>query len=247
MSTPGCTISRVERLDYALNTNEGSMTTSCEIPGLSVPRSRFPDAEQDMPQTGNEARVVLAGGCFWCVEAVFLAMDGVTGIESGYAGGSAETANYEAVCTGTTGHAEVALVRYNPEKTSFGELLKVFFSVAHDPTQLNRQGNDKGTQYRSAIFYETPEQRQVAEAYIRQLDSAGLYSAPIVTALERLDTFYPAESYHQNFAARNPNQPYILAVAAPKVKKFMDHFGDRAKSEYADQSTYSDQSTDDNA
>jgi peptide-methionine (S)-S-oxide reductase len=212
---------------------EGIMTTSCEIPGLSVPRSRFPDPEQDLPQTGTEARIVLAGGCFWCVEAVFLAMDGVTGIESGYAGGSADTANYEAVCTGTTGHAEVADIHYNPEAVSFGELLKVFFSVAHDPTQLNRQGNDKGTQYRSAIFYETPEQRQVAEAYIQQLNAAEVYSAPIVTALERLDAFYPAESYHQNFAARNPEQPYIRAVAAPKVKKFMDHFGDRVKAGYA--------------
>lgn len=209
------------------------MTTSCEIPGLSVPRSRFPDPEQDLPQTGTEARIVLAGGCFWCVEAVFLAMDGVTGIESGYAGGSADTANYEAVCTGTTGHAEVADIHYNPETVSFGELIKVFFSVAHDPTQLNRQGNDKGTQYRSAIFYETPEQRQVAEAYIQQLNAAEVYSAPIVTALERLDAFYPAESYHQNFAARNPEQPYIRAVAAPKVKKFMEHFGDRVKSGYA--------------
>lgn len=209
------------------------MTTSCEIPGLSVPRSRFPDPEQDLPQTGTDARIVLAGGCFWCVEAVFLAMDGVTGIESGYAGGSADTASYEAVCTGTTGHAEVADIHYNPEMVSFGELLKVFFSVAHDPTQLNQQGNDKGTQYRSAIFYETPEQRQVAEAYIQQLNTAKVYPAPIVTALERLDAFYPAESYHQNFAARNPNQPYIRAVAAPKVKKFIDHFGDRVKAGYA--------------
>lgn len=210
------------------------MTTSCEIPGLSVPRSRFPDAEQDLPQAGSDARIVLAGGCFWCVEAVFLAMDGVIGIESGYAGGSADTANYETVCTGTTGHAEVADIRYNPTVVSFGELLKVFFSVAHDPTQLNRQGNDKGTQYRSAIFYETPEQKRVAEAYIQQLNAAGVYSSPIVTVLELLEAFYPAESYHQNFAARNPHQPYIMAVAAPKVKKFIDHFGDRVKSEYAD-------------
>src|SRR5690554_4348207 len=178
------------------------MTTSCEIPGLSVPRSRFPDPEQDLPQADGEGRIVLAGGCFWCVEAVFQAMDGVTRIESGYVGGSADTANYEAVCTGTTGHAEAADVRYNPAKVTFGELLKIFFSVAHDPTQLNRQGNDKGTQYRSAIFYETPEQRRIAEAYIQQLDMAEVYPAPIVTALEPLEAFYLAESHHQNFAAR---------------------------------------------
>ncbi|HTN33158.1 MAG TPA: peptide-methionine (S)-S-oxide reductase MsrA [Marinobacter sp.] len=213
------------------------MTTSCEIPGLSVPRSRFPDPEQDLPQADGEGRIVLAGGCFWCVEAVFQAMDGVTRIESGYVGGSADTANYEAVCTGTTGHAEAADVRYNPAKVTFGELLKIFFSVAHDPTQLNRQGNDKGTQYRSAIFYETPEQRRIAEAYIQQLDMAEVYPAPIVTALEPLEAFYPAESHHQNFAARNPYQPYVMAVAVPKVKKFMDYFGDRAKPEYAGRNT----------
>ena len=210
------------------------MVTSCDIPGLNVPRSRFPDPEQDLPQTGTEARVVLAGGCFWCVEAVFLAMDGVEKVESGYAGGSAETANYEAVCTGTTGHAEVVDVHYDPSKVSFGELLKVFFSVAHDPTQLNRQGNDRGTQYRSAVFFETPEQKQVAEAYIRQLNAAGVYPEPIVTTLEPLEAFHPAEAYHQNFAARNPYQPYIMAVAAPKMEKLVDNYGDRLKPEYSD-------------
>ncbi|MBW0147540.1 peptide-methionine (S)-S-oxide reductase MsrA [Marinobacter arenosus] len=210
------------------------MVTSCDIPGLNVPRSRFPDPEQDLPQTGTEARLVLAGGCFWCVEAVFLAMDGVNNVESGYAGGSAETANYEAVCTGTTGHAEVVDIHYDPSKVSFGALLKVFFSVAHDPTQLNRQGNDRGTQYRSAVFYETPDQKQVAEAYIQQLNAAGVYPAPIVTTLEPLEAFHPAEAYHQNFAARNPYQPYIMAVAAPKMEKLVDNYGDRLKPEYVD-------------
>lgn len=210
------------------------MTESCNIPGLTVPRSRFPDPERDLPDEGGEARVVLAGGCFWCVEAVFLAMDGVSQVTSGYAGGSAETANYEAVCTGTTGHAEVVEIRYDPAKVSFGELLKVFFSVAHDPTQLNRQGNDRGTQYRSAIFYETSEQKAVAEAYIHQLDAAGVYPDPIVTSLEPLEAFYPAEEYHQNFAARNPYQPYIMAVAAPKMEKLLDSYGDRLKPEYTE-------------
>lgn len=211
------------------------MTTSCNIPGLNVPRSRFPDPEQDLPaHHEGEQRLVLAGGCFWCVEAVFLAMNGVTRVESGYAGGRAETANYEAVCTGRTGHAEVVDIRYDPTRVSFGELLKVFFSVAHDPTQLNRQGNDRGTQYRSAIFYEAGDQKRVAEAYIRQLDAAGVYPAPIVTALEPLEAFYPAEDYHQNFAARNPYQPYIMAVAAPKMDKLIDTFGDRLKPGYSD-------------
>lgn len=210
------------------------MATSCDIPGLTVPRSRFPDPEQNLEQSGDDARVVLAGGCFWCVEAVLIAINGVKSVESGYAGGQADTANYEAVCTGATGHAEVVDVHYDPTKVSFGELLKVFFSVAHDPTQLNRQGNDRGTQYRSAVFYETQAQKDVVEAYIRQLDEAGVYPEPIVTTLEPLEAFYPAEAYHQNFAARNPWQPYIMAVAAPKMEKLTDYYGDRLKPEYTD-------------
>lgn len=208
------------------------MTSSCNIPGLKVPRSRFPEPEQDLPAKEGEQRLVLAGGCFWCVEAVVLALDGVNRVVSGYAGGASDTANYEAVCTGTTGHAEAVEVYYDPARVSFGELLRVFFSVAHDPTQLNRQGNDRGTQYRSAVFYETQAQKQVVESYIRQLDSAGVYPDPVVTTLEPLEAFYPAERHHQNFAARNPNQPYIMAVAAPKMEKLMDGFSDRLKPEY---------------
>lgn len=200
------------------------MTTSCNIPGLNVPKSRFPDPEQDLPGGEGAQHIVLAGGCFWCVEAVYLAMDGVTSVVSGYAGGAANTANYESVCSGQTGHAEVIDVHYDAAKVSFGDILKVFFSVAHDPTQLNRQGNDRGTQYRSAIFYETPEQKAVAQAYIDQLESAGVYPDPIVTRLEPLEAFYPAEDYHQNFAARNPYQPYVRAVAKPKIDKFRDYF-----------------------
>ena len=209
------------------------MTDACNIPGLNVPRSRFPTPEQTLPETAGEARLVLAGGCFWCVEAVFLAIDGVTRVESGYAGGTEQTANYEAVCSGTTGHAEVIDVHYDPAKVSFGELLRVFFSVAHDPTQLNRQGNDVGTQYRSAVFYETEDQKQVVQAYLRQLDAAGVYSAPVVTSLEPLDGFYPAEAHHQNFAARNPWQPYIMAVAAPKMEKLANTWPDRLKPEFS--------------
>lgn len=210
------------------------MTDACNLPGLSVPRSRFPDPAEDLAESGAQSRLVLAGGCFWCVEAVFLAVDGVEAVASGYAGGEARTANYEAVCSGTTGHAEVIDITYSPAKVSFGQLLKLFFSVAHDPTQLNRQGNDIGTQYRSAVFYETPEQRQVAEAYISQLDEAGVYPDPIVTTLEPLEAFYPAETYHQNFAARNPRQPYIMAVAAPKVEKLTRAWPDQLKPEYRD-------------
>ena len=213
------------------------MTQSCNVPGLEVPRSRFPDPQKDLDDTSAAAHVVLAGGCFWCVEAVFLAMEGVTRVESGYAGGSPDTANYDAVCGGQTGHAEVVDVHYDPAKISFGQLLKVFFSVAHDPTQLNRQGNDRGTQYRSAVFYETPEQKRVAEAYIRQLDSAGVYPDPIVTSLEPLSRFYPAEAYHQNFAAQNPYQPYIMAVAAPKVDKLVSSYGEYLKPEYRNDDT----------
>ncbi|WP_417530137.1 peptide-methionine (S)-S-oxide reductase MsrA [Marinobacter lipolyticus] len=213
------------------------MTTSCNIPGLEVPRSRFPDPEQDLDDSAGAAHVVLAGGCFWCVEAVFLAINGVTFVESGYAGGSADTANYEAVCGGQTGHAEVVDVHYDPSKVSFGQLLKVFFSVAHDPTQLNRQGHDRGTQYRSAVFYETPEQKRVVEAYIRQLDAAGVYPEPVVTRLEPLEAFYPAEAYHQNFAAQNPYQPYVMAVAAPKVEKLEKTYSDYLKPDYRNDDT----------
>lgn len=211
------------------------MATSCTIPGLSVPRSRFPDPERELANPGEgEQRLVLAGGCFWCVEAVFLAVDGVVQVASGYSGGSAETANYEAVCSGTTGHAEAVDIRYDPARVSFGELLKLFFSVAHDPTQLNRQGNDRGTQYRSAIFYESEDQKVVAEAYIGQLNQAGVYPDPVVTTLEPFQVFYPAEQYHQNYAARNPYQPYVMAVAAPKVEKLKESYSDRLKPQYRD-------------
>ncbi|WP_111494313.1 peptide-methionine (S)-S-oxide reductase MsrA [Marinobacter bohaiensis] len=212
------------------------MSQSCDLPGMSVPRSRFPapDNDLELPADAGEQRAVLGGGCFWCTEAVYLALDGVTAVTSGYAGGSADTANYDAVCTGTTDHAEVIEVRYDPARTSYGELLRIFFSVAHDPTQLNRQGNDRGTQYRSSVFYENEDQKRVAEAYIRKLDEAGVYEAPVVTTLEPLDAFYPAEDYHQNFAARNPFQPYVMAAAAPKVEKLRDQFGDRLKPEFND-------------
>jgi peptide-methionine (S)-S-oxide reductase len=179
----------------------------------------FPDAARDLPATPGPRDAVLAGGCFWCTEAVYRQIDGVSDVVSGYAGGTAETANYEAVCSGRTGHAEAIRVTYDPAKLSYGMLLKVFFATAHDPTQLNRQGNDMGTQYRSAIFWADPEEKAVAEAYIAQLDAAKVFPAPIVTTLEKLEKFYVAETYHQDYAARNPGQGYIRAVSMPKVEK----------------------------
>ncbi|MBQ0764353.1 peptide-methionine (S)-S-oxide reductase MsrA [Marinobacter psychrophilus] len=213
------------------------MTTSCSIPGMTVPRSRFPDPEQDLSADQDSGQIILAGGCFWCVEAVIIAMNGVHSVESGYTGGSADSANYHAVCTGTTGHAEAIKVEYDPNQVSLGSLLKVFFSVAHDPTQRNRQGNDIGTQYRSAIFYQSAQQRQVAQAYIKQLGQAGVFHSAVVTELEPLETFYVAEADHQNFAARNPGQPYIMAVAAPKVQKLVDQYSDRLKPGVTSRST----------
>jgi peptide-methionine (S)-S-oxide reductase len=185
----------------------------------------------DTPLADKPGRqvAVLAGGCFWCVEAVFLELEGVESVRSGYAGGTTETANYKAVCSGATNHAEVIEVVYDPSKTTFGQLLKIHFSIAHDPTQLNRQGNDVGRQYRSAIFYADEEQRRIAEAYIRQLNEAGVFSSPIVTTLEPLKQFFVAETYHQNYAALNPDQPYIAYIAQPKVEKLRTYFGDRLK------------------
>jgi len=196
-----------------------------------IPPRQFPDAEVDTPlaATPTEKSVVLAGGCFWCTEAVFLQLRGVRSVMSGYSGGSASTANYRAVCGGDTGHAEVIEIRYDASQCTLGQLLKIFFSIAHDPTQLNGQGADIGTQYRSAVFFADDEQKRVTEAYIRQLNSAGVFSKPIVTTLEPLETFYPAEAYHQNYAALNPGQPYIAGVAAPKVSRLRENFSDHLK------------------
>ena len=192
--------------------------------------AQFPDPAVDVARGAAPAqRAVLAGGCFWCTEAVFLPLNGVHSVESGYIGGTAETANYQAVCSGDTGHAEAITITFDPAAISFGQLLKVFFAVAHDPTQLNRQGGDRGRQYRSAIFPVDAEQQAVAEAYVRQLNAAGAYPSPIVTTVETAGPFFPAETYHQNFAARNPAQPYVAAVALPKVDKLERYFGDKLK------------------
>lgn len=171
--------------------------------------------------------LVLAGGCFWCTEAVFAAVAGVRTVESGYAGGSAETANYERVCRGDTGHAEVIRLRFDPAVVDAGVLLQLFFAIAHDPTQKDRQGHDRGSQYRSAVFYHDENERRYVADYLQQLSDAAVFSAPIVTTLEPLTAFYPAEPYHRRYAARNPLQPYIQAVAQPKLDKLQQHFAER--------------------
>jgi len=170
----------------------------------------------------------LGGGCFWCLEAVFDGLEGVTSVASGYMGGQTATPTYEEVCSGRTGHAEVVQITFDPALVSFKEILEAFF-VVHDPTTLNRQGNDVGTQYRSAIFYHSPEQKRAAQETIARLDGARLWSAPIVTALAPASAFYEAEEYHQEYFARNPYQPYCQAVVAPKVQKFRKQFLDKLK------------------
>lgn len=204
------------------------MDMTCELPGQNraAGSGAFPDPERDLEMPGERHSVVFAAGCFWCVEAVFERLDGVLDVVSGYAGGSAETANYEAVCTGRTNHAEVVKIDYDPRVIRYGRLLKVLFSVAHDPTQLDRQGNDRGRQYRSAIFYGSEAERDVAAAYIAQLEAARVFAKPIVTVLAPLETFYRAEAYHQDYAVRNPGQPYIAGVSTPKVEKLERQYGD---------------------
>ena len=170
----------------------------------------------------------LAGGCFWCLEAVYKELRGVEKVVSGYMGGQVPNPSYQLVCTGTTGHAEVVQITYDPEEISFRDLLKVFFTI-HDPTTLNRQGGDVGTQYRSAIFYHSPAQKEAADEVIRELTAEGVWDDPIVTEVVPLEQFYPAEEYHQDYFERNPSQPYCQAVVAPKVSKVRKHFLDRLR------------------
>jgi peptide-methionine (S)-S-oxide reductase len=171
----------------------------------------------------KEEVATLGGGCFWCLEAVFEQLRGVKKVESGYAGGHVSRPSYQAVCTGSTGHAEVVQITFDPAVVSFREVLEVFFGI-HDPTTLNRQGADVGTQYRSAIFYHTPEQKQGAEQLIAELNQAGIWRSPIVTEVVPFQAFYRAEDYHQGYFRGNPGQPYCQAVVAPKVAKFRKQF-----------------------
>lgn len=178
-----------------------------------------PTLDATVEKQQKTAKAVFAGGCFWCTEAVCERVRGVKNVVSGYAGGTADTADYRKVSSGSTDHAEVIEVTYDPNVISYGRLLQIFFSVAHDPTQLNRQGPDYGKQYRSAIFYANDEQKMVAEAYMAQLNAAGVFNKKIVTTLEKLDKFYPAETYHQDYVRNNPNQGYVVVNALPKVEK----------------------------
>jgi peptide-methionine (S)-S-oxide reductase len=185
-----------------------------------------PSPALDIPLTAKTETAVFAGGCFWGIQAVFQHMKGVTNATSGYSGGFTDRPKYEQVGSGTTGHAESVRVTFDPSQVSYATLLKVFFSVAHDPTELNRQGPDVGTQYRSAIFYMTPEQKQQAEAYIKQLSDAHVYPKPIVTQVVAYKAFYPAEDYHQDYAEKHPDEPYIVYNDAPKVANLKKHYPD---------------------
>lgn len=195
--------------------------TAGNASGFAVPS---PTVDAARAADSGQQTVVVAGGCFWGIQAVFQHVKGVTSAISGYSGGEARTAQYEVVSTGETGHAESVKITYDPSQITFGELLRVFFSVAHDPTELNRQGPDDGTQYRSVIFYGSDEQKKIAQAYIAQLDQAKVFSRPIVTQVVPLKAFYPAENYHQNYATLHPDQPYIVYNDAPKVAHLRQQF-----------------------
>ncbi len=183
-----------------------------------------PNSDAPLATASSQQTAVFAGGCFWGVQAVFQHVKGVTSATSGYAGGAADTAEYETVSSGTTGHAESVQVVYDPSKISYGQLLKIYFAVAHDPTELNRQGPDSGTQYRSEIFTLNAEQKRIAESYISQLDAAHVYPQKIVTRVAALPAFYRAEAHHQNFAELHPYNPYILINDRPKVEHLKQQF-----------------------
>lgn len=198
---------------------------------VTLGASTFPDPIKDIRVTGSAApqTAVLAGGCFWGVEAVFEQMNGVAEVVSGFAGGSQLTAHYAIVSSGATGHAEAVRITYDPAKVTYGQLLKVFFAVAHDPTELNRQGPDDGPQYRSSIFYANDDQKTIAEAYIQQLNGARVFTRTVVTTVVPLKGFYPAEGYHQNFLARNPDYPYIVVNDLPKLRALRAEFPELLK------------------
>ena len=202
---------------------------------VALSPEQFPDPVADVVgrSSATEQVAVLAGGCFWCVEAVYRQLDGVISVINGYAGGTASSADYHTVSSGSTDHAEAVEVRFDPRKITFGQILKVFFSIAHDPTTRDRQGPDVGRQYRSVIFFVNDEQKSVAESYIKQLDASKAFDRPIVTEVAPLDQFYKAEDYHQDYAARNPLQPYILFTARPKVEKVRKYYKDRVRKEPA--------------
>jgi len=198
----------------------------CALLAAEVPP---PVVDMAAPASGQPATAVLAGGCFWGVEAVFEQVKGVIDVVSGYAGGNRAQARYDVVGSGRTGHAESVQITYDPSQVTYGKLLQIFFAVAHDPTQLNRQGPDEGTQYRSAIFYTSEEQKRVAEAYILQLNQAKVFRHPIVTKVSELPAFYPAEEYHQNYIQHHPDNPYVIYNDLPKLGQLRKKFPDVLK------------------
>ena len=200
------------------------------LPGSAADTGQsFPNPTTDMAMSTTTQTAVFAGGCFWGMEGVFEHLKGVSNVTSGYSGGNAATAHYEEVSSGDTGHAESVQITYNPAQISYGQLLKVYFAVAHDPTELNRQGPDSGTQYRSEIFFTNDQQKQVAQAYIGQLNQTHVFPKPIVTQLAPLNHFYAAEDYHQNFIDRNPSHPYIVINDLPKIAHLQSQFPDLYK------------------
>jgi len=205
------------------------LVTSMIFFGIAVAQNK-PAAKGTAVMEQQFETVTLGAGCFWCVEAVFQRLEGVISVESGYSGGTVANPTYEQVCTGQTGHAEVAQVTFNPKIISFKEILDVFWKT-HDPTTLNRQGNDHGTQYRSAVFYHTEEQKKIAEEYKKELEAAKVWDDPIVTEITKFDTFYKAENYHQNYYNNNGYQPYCMIVINPKLNKFRKEFSSKLKKE----------------
>jgi peptide-methionine (S)-S-oxide reductase len=199
-------------------------SVACSAGSASAAAVPAPAVDASKAAAAGEQTAVVAGGCFWGIQAVFQHVKGVKSATSGYSGGEAKTAEYELVSTGETGHAESVKIVYDPSQITYGELLRVFFSVAHDPTQLNRQGPDEGSQYRSVIFHGNDEQKKIAEAYIAQLDKAKVFPRPIVTQVVPLKAFYAAEAYHQDYASKHPNQPYIAFNDAPKVEHLKQEF-----------------------
>jgi peptide-methionine (S)-S-oxide reductase len=220
-------LSRVPLASAILLVAAGLAGALWSLPAQTAERATLvpaPVVDMPAPATDESQTVVLAGGCFWGVQAVFQHTNGVTHVLSGYSGGTKETAQYQVVSSGRTGHAESVQITFDPRQISFGRILQIYFSVAHDPTQLNRQGPDEGTQYRSAIFFANPDQQRVAQAYIAQLDKAGTFKHPIVTQLTQLNAFYPAEAYHQDYATLHPENPYIYYNDLPKVENLKKLF-----------------------
>ena len=215
----------MKKLTLLLSALLGLMASACSSPPSGVASTDL-KSTAEMSTTGSYDTATFGGGCFWCIEAIFLELKGVKEVASGYSGGARENPTYEQVCSGATGHAEVVRVIYDPAVITYDELLEVFWSI-HDPTTLNRQGADVGTQYRSVVFYHNEQQRVLAEGYKSKLNASGVFQDPVVTEISSLQNFYPAEKYHQNYYNENSSQPYCTFVIRPKMEKFRKVFSDK--------------------